>query len=77
MKPTMSPYRTIQVHRTAGALGAEVRGLDLSRPMPAETLAELRRAWLENLVIFFRDQKLTFAQYMAFAQSMGRPSIPS
>ena len=73
MKPTMTPYRTIQVRRTAGGLGAEVHGVDLSRPMPAETLAELRRAWLENLVIFFRDQKLTFAQYMAFAQSMGRP----
>ena len=68
-----APYRHIEVRRVAGALGAEVHGVDLSVPLPAETTAEIRRAWLENLVIFFRDQALTPAQYMVFAQSMGEP----
>ena len=68
-----APYRHIEVRRVAAALGAEVHGVDLSVPLPAETTAEIRRAWLENLVIFFRDQALTPAQYMVFAQSMGEP----
>ena len=64
---------TIQVRRLAGALGAEVSGVDLRGPLADEQAAELRRAWLEHLVIFFRDQPLTPAQYMAFAQRFGEP----
>ncbi|MBS0338326.1 MAG: TauD/TfdA family dioxygenase [Proteobacteria bacterium] len=73
MTPHDNPYRTIEVRRVAGALGAEVRGVDLSKPPGKEVTTEIRRAWLENLVIFFRDQPLTPAQYMAFAESMGTP----
>jgi len=71
MNSTDQPYSRIGVRRVAGALGAEILGVDLSKPLAAETVAEIRRAWLENLVVFFREQKLTFAQYMAFAESMG------
>ena len=63
----------IQVRRVAGALGAEVSGVDLSRPLPAGVAAELRRAWLEHLVLFFRGQDLAPEQYMAFARSWGTP----
>lgn len=66
-------YRTIEIRRIAGALGAEVQGVDLSRPLPAGQQAELRRAWLEHLVLFFRDQNLTPAQYMEFARLWGKP----
>jgi alpha-ketoglutarate-dependent taurine dioxygenase len=59
--------------RIAGALGAEVSGVDLSQPLPAETLAELRNAWLEHLVLFFRSQDLTPEQFMEFACSWGDP----
>ncbi len=68
-----NPFRMIEVRRVAGALGAEVRGLDLAMPLGKEVIVEIRRAWLENLVIFFRDQPLTPAHYMAFAESMGTP----
>jgi alpha-ketoglutarate-dependent taurine dioxygenase len=64
---------TFEVRRTAGALGADVLGIDLSRPPDDDAVAALRRAWLEHLVLFFRDQKLTPAQYMAFARRIGRP----
>jgi alpha-ketoglutarate-dependent taurine dioxygenase len=64
---------TFEVRRIAGALGAEVLGIDLSRPPDDDAVAALRRAWLEHLVLFFRDQKLTPAQYMAFARRIGRP----
>ena len=60
-----------EVRPVAGALGAEISGLDLSRPLSEATLAALRRAWLEHLVIFFRDQDLSPAQFLAFGRRFG------
>lgn len=60
----------MRVRRIAGALGAEIEGIDLSKEVPAK---EVRGAFLEHQVIFFRDQTLTPAQFMAFARSMGKP----
>ncbi len=59
------------IHPIAGALGAEISGVDLSRPLDDATLGALRRAWLEHLVIFFRDQDLSPAQFLAFARRFG------
>nr|MDA8108671.1 TauD/TfdA family dioxygenase [Betaproteobacteria bacterium] len=66
-------YGTIEVRRIAGALGAEVSGVDLREALSEEQAADIRRAWLEHLVLFFRDQDLEPGQYMAFARSFGRP----
>jgi len=63
----------IEVRRIAGALGAEVTGVDLAQPLADSQVAALRRAWLEHLVLFFRDQPLTPAQFMAFAGRFGEP----
>jgi len=63
----------IGVRRIAGALGAEISGADLARELPADTVAAIRAAFLEHLVIFFHDQRLTPAQFMAFARRMGTP----
>ena len=60
----------MEIRRLAGALGAEVLGVDLSRNFPE---AQIRTAFLEHQVIFFRDQTLTPAQFMAFARCMGGP----
>jgi taurine dioxygenase len=60
----------MEVRRIAGALGAEVLGVDLSRDFPVR---DIRAAFLEHQVVFFRDQKLDPAQFMAFARAMGRP----
>jgi taurine dioxygenase len=60
----------LEIRRIAGALGAEILGVDLAREFPVH---EIRRAFLEHGVIFFRDQKLEPAQFMAFARAMGRP----
>jgi alpha-ketoglutarate-dependent taurine dioxygenase len=65
--------RAIGVHPVAGALGAEISGIDLSRDLDAGAVAVLRRAWLEHQVIFFRDQDLTPAQLLAFARRFGEP----
>lgn len=59
--------------RIAGALGAEISGVELSRPLSKAAFAEVKRLWLEHLVVFFRDQALTPAQFMAFAEQFGEP----
>jgi taurine dioxygenase len=65
--------RTLAVTPLSGALGAEVRGVDLSQTLPDAVIAELRALWLEHLVLFFRDQDIGSAQYYAFAQRFGAP----
>ncbi len=63
----------LRVEKIAGALGAEISGLDLSQPVSAALAAEIRQAWLEHLVIFFRGQNLNPRQFLSFAQAMGEP----
>jgi taurine dioxygenase len=56
----------------AGALGADVHGVDLSRPLAPETIGAIRQGLLEHLVLFFRDQKiLTIEQHMALGRCFG------
>jgi len=64
---------TLEIRRIAGALGAEVLGVDLAKPLSRQQVGELRRAWLEHLVLFFRDQALTPEQFMVFARAWGEP----
>jgi taurine dioxygenase len=63
----------MDVRSITGALGAEILGVDLSRPLSAPTIADIRRAFLEHLVIFFRGQRLDSEQFLAFARAMGEP----
>lgn len=63
----------VSVTPIAGALGAEIGGVDLSCPLDAETVKTIRKALLDHLVIFFRDQDLTPDNLMAFAESFGTP----
>lgn len=71
--PAVTAVLELSVRRIAGALGAEVAGVDLARPLAPDSLAALRAAWLEHQVLFFRDQALTSAQFMAFARAFGTP----
>ncbi len=64
-------YDTIQVAPLAGALGAEIGGVDLARPLDNETSAEIHRAFAEFLVVFFRDQRLDPAEQKAFSGRFG------
>ena len=73
MNASDHPYRKIEVRPIAGALGAQVHGVDLAKTLDAKTVAEIRRAFLENLVIFFVKQDLTLEQYMTFARTLGTP----
>src|SRR5689334_5768980 len=61
----------LDVRRLTPTIGAEVWGLDCSVPLDAATVAAVRDAWLEHLVLFFPDQRLTPQQHVAFARQFG------
>ena len=63
----------MKIKQVAGALGAEISGVDLTRGLSSERASEIRSVFLRHQVIFLRDQNLTPAQFLAFARSMGTP----
>ncbi len=69
--PLNTRYRHLDVQKISGALGAEVRGVDLSTDVSDDVLAEIRAALLDNLVIAIRDQDITPAQQLSFARRWG------
>ncbi len=56
-------------------IGAEIRGVDLTQPLPPEQLKDVRVAFLKWKVVFFRDQHLDHAQHVALARQFGEPTI--
>ena len=69
-------YRTISVNKIAGALGAEISGVDLSKSnLDDEVIGEIRQALVENCVIFFRSQNLTPDQHLSFGRRFGELQI--
>lgn len=63
----------ITVTKVAGGIGAEIGAVDLRHELSDDTIAEIRRAWNEHVVIFFRDQDISNTQYLAFAERFGQP----
>ena len=63
----------IEVRKVAGALGAELCGVDLAQPLDARSAAAIRAALLEHLVVFFHDQDLSPEQFLRFARTQGEP----
>jgi alpha-ketoglutarate-dependent taurine dioxygenase len=66
---------TIEVIPLTLHIGAEIRGVDLTRPLPEPQLTEVRDAFLKWKVIFFRDQQLDHTQHVAMARQFGEPTI--
>jgi taurine dioxygenase len=64
-------YASIQVDKVTPLAGAEIRGVDLSRPLDERTFKEIHAALIDNGVIFFRDQHLTPEQQKAFGRLFG------
>ncbi len=63
----------LTVTPTGEACGAVIEGVDISAPQPAETIAAIRRAWLDHHVVIFPDQKLDDDQFERFVTSFGPP----
>ena len=62
---------TIEIHPTGGALGAEVRGASLGDGLDDAGFAAIRQAWLDHLLLLFRDPDLAPADMAAFSQRFG------
>jgi taurine dioxygenase len=61
----------IEIRPMAGALGADIVGVDLSRPLDDAAFAAIERALHEHLVIFFQGQTLTPEQHLALTRRFG------
>lgn len=71
----MMSYQTIEIQPISGALGAEIHGVDLTEKINDTQFVELRQAFGEYGVIFFRDQDLSPEQHIAFAERWGEINI--
>ena len=61
----------ITVTRIGKHLGAEISGVDLSKPLDDNTFAQIANAFFDNEVAFFRNQNITPAQQIAFTRRFG------
>ena len=63
----------LEVLPTGKAVGAEIRGVDLSKPVPEDVKKAMRQAWTDHLVLLLRNQKLEPTHYMDAASIFGKP----
>ena len=71
LKSCSSGYPVIRITKFGKHLGAEISGVDLSRPLDDGTFASISGAFFEHQVVFFRDQRLTPPQQVAFTRRFG------
>ena len=69
--PDTATFKTIIVKPLSPNLGAEIEGVDLSQPLSNAQFDDIHQAFLKHHVIFFRDQKLSIEQHMAFGRRFG------
>lgn len=67
---------TIEILPITPTIGAELRGLDLAKPLAPEAVEIIRDALHAHLVLFFRNQKLEPADQIAFARHFGGIQVP-
>ena len=76
-----SATSTIDVRPLTAKVGAEIFGVDLTQPLDAATVADIRAALLQWKVVFFRDQDITTEQQIQFGSHFGdvtpaHPTLP-
>lgn len=62
---------SLTITKSGQSCGAEVRGADLSKPIPDDLAAEIRILWLEHQVLSFPDQRLTDDDLERFTLAFG------
>ncbi|MFU0837574.1 MAG: Dioxygenase, TauD/TfdA family [Pseudomonas fragi] len=67
----LSTAQTFDILPFPGSVGAEIIGLDLSRPVNDQDFARIHRAHLDHHVVVFRDQRITPEQQIAFSRRFG------
>src|SRR6185503_1615252 len=61
----------LTIRKLSHALGAEVTGIDLRRPMDDRVFDQIRKAWHAHLLLRFPGQELDYQQYIAFGSRFG------
>jgi taurine dioxygenase len=67
---------TLTMKNIDAALGAEISGIDISRPISSSDLAAIEGAWRERLVVVFHGQQLSDPQLIAFSANFGELDPP-
>src|SRR5262245_27140456 len=62
---------TLEIRKLSYALGAEIKGVDISKPLSDENRRAMHKAFLEHCVLLFRGQSLTRQQHAAFSAEFG------
>ncbi len=75
MDMPLPPRQGLQLRRLSPHLGAEVEGLDITRPLTPAQVAALREALGEHGVLFFRDQRFDFESQKRFGRYFGELAI--
>ena len=70
-------YQSIEVRKLTPTIGAEIFGVDLGKPLGNQQFQEVHDALMENLVIFFRDQKMTHRPAQGLRPPLRRAARPS
>lgn len=66
----------LKIQKLADALGAEVSGVDISKPIAKDDLQEILAAWKEHLVLRFRGQELSDPQLLDISRNFGEIDPP-
>jgi taurine dioxygenase len=61
----------LKITPLSAALGAEISGVDLKKPLSPRTVAAIKAAWNEHLVLVFRGQNITQDDQLRFASYFG------
>ena len=65
----------VKVEKRGPCLGAEILGVDLTRPVPDSDFAIIEKAFIEHQILIFRNQDISLEQYTAFAARFGELSV--
>ncbi len=68
----MATRLKLEVEKLSPHIGAEVKGIDLNQEQDEDTMAELKRLWLEHIVLLFRDQELDQAAQLRATEFFGK-----
>ncbi len=65
----------LEIEQLSPTIGAVLHGVDLRKPLSDQQRQDIYQALLDFKVIFFRDQKISSAQHLAFARNFGELEV--
>ena len=75
MAPESNALASMTVVPSGSALGGQICGLNLAEPLPDDTAAALRQAFVEHCVLYFRAQNLSEQNQLDFTRYFGEPQV--